>query len=47
VLEADYRRLLRANFGIEFTSLYTLANMPIQRFGSWLWHGSDAITSTR
>ncbi len=35
-LEADYRRLLRASFGIEFTSLYTLANMPIQRFGSWL-----------
>jgi radical SAM/Cys-rich protein len=36
VLEADYRRQLRADFGIEFTSLYTLANMPIQRFGSWL-----------
>jgi len=35
-LEADYKRLLEANFGIVFNHLYTLANMPIQRFGSWL-----------
>ena len=35
-LEADYKRLLADNFGIVFTQLYTLANMPIQRFGSWL-----------
>ncbi|MBS0212014.1 MAG: arsenosugar biosynthesis radical SAM protein ArsS [Proteobacteria bacterium] len=35
-LEADYRRLLGANFGIVFDHLYALANMPIQRFGSWL-----------
>lgn len=35
-LEADYQRLLGANFGIVFTRLFTLANMPIQRFGSWL-----------
>lgn len=35
-LEADYRRLLDERFGIVFTGLYTLANMPIQRFGSWL-----------
>jgi radical SAM/Cys-rich protein len=35
-LEADYKRLLRENFGIEFNALYALANMPIQRFGSWL-----------
>jgi radical SAM/Cys-rich protein len=35
-LEADYRRELRAHFGIEFNTLYALANMPIQRFGSTL-----------
>lgn len=35
-LEVDYRRLLDERFGIVFTGLYTLANMPIQRFGSWL-----------
>lgn len=35
-LEGDYRRHLRDQFGIEFTQLYTLANMPIQRFGSTL-----------
>lgn len=35
-LEQDYRRLLGENFGIRFNHLYALANMPIQRFGSWL-----------
>ena len=35
-LESDYRRLLGDNFGIVFNHLYALANMPIQRFGSWL-----------
>jgi len=35
-LEADYKRLLANNFGICFDHLYALANMPIQRFGSWL-----------
>jgi radical SAM/Cys-rich protein len=35
-LEADYQRELAANFGIEFSQLYVLANMPIQRFGSML-----------
>ena len=35
-LEADYRRLLHDNFGIVFNHLFALANMPIQRFGSWL-----------
>jgi radical SAM/Cys-rich protein len=35
-LEADYRRVLGENFGIVFNRLYTLANMPIQRFGSTL-----------
>jgi radical SAM/Cys-rich protein len=31
-LEADYRRELRASYGIEFTRLYTITNMPISRF---------------
>ena len=35
-LEADYRRLLGQNFGVVFNRLYTLANMPISRFGSTL-----------
>ncbi len=35
-LQADYKRLLHDNFGIVFNALYALANMPIQRFGSWL-----------
>lgn len=35
-LAADYKRLLRDNFGIVFNQLYALANMPIQRYGSWL-----------
>src|SRR3984893_2991120 len=35
-LEADYRRELGAKFGIEFNRLFTLANMPIQRFGAVL-----------
>jgi len=35
-LEAAYREQLRSHYGIEFTRLYTLTNMPIQRFGSTL-----------
>jgi len=35
-LEQDYRRMLGERFGVRFTRLYTLANMPIQRFGSTL-----------
>ena len=35
-LEADYKRMLGEHFGIEFDELYTLANMPIARFGSTL-----------
>jgi radical SAM/Cys-rich protein len=34
-LEADYKRVLGAQ-GVIFNRLYTLANMPIQRFGSML-----------
>jgi radical SAM/Cys-rich protein len=35
-LEADYKRILGERYGIVFTRLYALANMPIQRFGSML-----------
>ena len=35
-LEADYRKRLGEEHGVRFTALYTLANMPIQRFGSTL-----------
>jgi radical SAM/Cys-rich protein len=35
-LEADYKRELGGKYGIVFNQLYTLANMPIQRFGSTL-----------
>ncbi|MCF6363697.1 MAG: arsenosugar biosynthesis radical SAM protein ArsS [Gammaproteobacteria bacterium] len=35
-LEADYKQQLRSAHGIEFNQLLTLANMPIQRFGSTL-----------
>ena len=35
-LEADYKRVLGETFGIAFNGLFTMANMPIQRFGSAL-----------
>jgi radical SAM/Cys-rich protein len=35
-LEADYKRILGEKSGIFFNLLYTIANMPIQRFGSTL-----------
>lgn len=35
-LEADYKHVLEAEFGIVFNTLFALANMPIQRFGSTL-----------
>ncbi len=35
-LEADYKRQLRSEHNIVFNQLLTLANMPIQRFGSTL-----------
>ncbi len=35
-LEAEYRTHLRDQLGIEFNQLFTLANMPTQRFGSML-----------
>jgi radical SAM/Cys-rich protein len=35
-LEADYKSILAMRHGVRFNRLYTLANMPIQRFGSTL-----------
>ncbi len=35
-LQDEYKRGLLEHFGITFNSLYTLANMPIKRFGSTL-----------
>jgi len=35
-LESEYKRVLADCHGIRFNRLYTLANMPIQRFGSTL-----------
>jgi radical SAM/Cys-rich protein len=35
-LEDAYRSRLRAGYGVEFNRLFTLANMPIARFGSTL-----------
>lgn len=35
-LQADYASFLGAHFGVVFNQLFTLANMPIQRFGSTL-----------
>lgn len=35
-LEQDYRKQLYEQHGIEFTSLLTITNMPIKRFGSML-----------
>jgi radical SAM/Cys-rich protein len=35
-LEADYKRILGERHGVVFNSLYTFANMPIQRFGATL-----------
>ena len=35
-LERDYKQHLARNFGVVFDHLFTLANMPIQRFGSML-----------
>jgi len=35
-LEAAYRQHLGSNYGIVFNQLFTMTNMPIQRFGSML-----------
>ena len=37
-LKADYKRELAAHFGIVFNDLYSITNLPIARFASWLRH---------
>jgi radical SAM/Cys-rich protein len=39
-LEADYKRELREYFGILFNNLYTITNLPIARFASYLRHNN-------
>jgi len=36
LLEADYKKILKEKYNIVFNNMYTLCNMPIQRFGSQL-----------
>ncbi|HSP96540.1 MAG TPA: arsenosugar biosynthesis radical SAM (seleno)protein ArsS [Candidatus Dormibacteraeota bacterium] len=43
-LEGDYRRVLRAQYGIEFTRLYALTNMPIKRFADQLARSGEYDT---
>jgi radical SAM/Cys-rich protein len=40
-LESDYKRELKRNFDIDFHHLYTITNMPIARFASWLRHNGQ------
>jgi len=40
-LEADYKRELKEQFGIDFNALYCIANMPIARFASYLKHNDE------
>jgi radical SAM/Cys-rich protein len=39
-LEADYKRELKKHFGIVFNRLYTITNLPIARFASYLRHNN-------
>jgi radical SAM/Cys-rich protein len=39
-LEADYKRELFSHFGIVFNKLYTITNLPIARFASYLRHNN-------
>jgi radical SAM/Cys-rich protein len=40
-LEADYKRELKKHFGVVFNNLYTLANLPIGRFASYLRYNNQ------
>jgi Predicted Fe-S oxidoreductases len=39
-LEADFKRQLFSQFGIVFTKLYSITNLPIGRFASYLRHNN-------
>lgn len=43
-LEVDYKRELKHHFDIDFHHLYTITNMPIGRFASWLRHNGKLET---
>ena len=40
-LEADYKRELKKHFDVVFNNLYTLTNLPIGRFASYLRHNNQ------
>jgi radical SAM/Cys-rich protein len=40
-LEADYKRELKKHLGIVFNKLYTITNLPIARFASYLRHNNQ------
>ncbi len=40
-LEAEYKRELKKSYGIDFNSLYTITNLPIARFLSYLKRNSQ------
>ena len=39
-LEADYKRELKDHFGIVFNRLFTITNLPVARFASYLRHNN-------
>jgi radical SAM/Cys-rich protein len=39
-LDADYKRELKQHFGIVFNNLYSITNLPIGRFASYLRHNN-------
>lgn len=40
-LEADYKRELLEHFDVRFNQLYTITNLPVSRFASWLRHNGN------
>ena len=40
-LEADYKRELKEHFGIVFNKLFTITNLPVSRFASYLRHSGQ------
>ncbi len=41
-LQSKYRDELKENFGICFTNLFTMSNMPIKRFDEWLIRNGES-----
>merc|ERR1712194_973613 len=40
-LEIDYKKQLMDNFGIQFSGLFTITNMPIKRFVDYLYKNDE------